>query len=575
MSKKTVSRRSFLKASSLAGGAIALAACAAPAVREAVAPATTVAPATDPPVATAAPVATVAPVATAAPIATAGPASTLSFVWLGDISPWWHPARYQTFSQAVIFQLIFSPLVKLEGVDLKEVVGDLAESWEVSDDAREFTFNLRQNVKWHDGKPFSADDVVYSFSESLRIPALVPNRLTGLLGAAEYASGAAATVAGIEKISDFTVKLTLVDSDSTFLWGLRDSNYVITPKHLLEGVAPDQIESHAFTLETPIGTGPYKFVQWVTDQFAEFEAYDDFHFGRPKIDKMVMKRVKGDVAIAQLEAGDVQLGVRLSALEFERVSSIKSLNVFSQPGVGMTSIIPLHTNPRMADKRVRQALYYAIDRRTIVDTVLQGRAKVLEGAPPRYDHYDDLDIYAYDPEKAQQLLKESAFDFAKPVKLVFDVIYPASALYVPVIQQQLAEIGVKVELGAMESAAYIELITKTRTGYELHVGQGGDVGVHPDRQFVYQYCDKPEKGSGYNACAEVYMLKNARRTAKADEQDQIYHDVARSLNRNVEALWLWQLNDLHASDKRLGGGFAVCRDAKTTFWNVHSWELAA
>lgn len=444
--------------------------------------------------------------------------STLNFSWIGDISPWWHPARYQTFSQAVIFQIMFSHLVKLDGT-LQEVVGDLAESWEVSDDATEFTFNLRQNVKWHDGEPFSADDVVYSFSESLRIPMIVPNRLEGLVGAAEYASGDADSVAGIEKIDDYTVKLTLAESDSTFLWNLRDTNYVITPKHLLENAAPDQIENHPFTLETPVGTGPYKFVQWVTDQFAEFEAYDDFHLGRPKIDKMIMKRLTTDVTVAQLEAGDVQLGVRLNPIDFDRLSEAEQLNVISVPGVGITAISALHTNPRMADKRVRQALYYGIDRRTIVETVLQGRAKVLEGAPPRLDHFDDLDPYAYNPEKAKRLLEEA--------------------------------------------------------GFELYVGQGGDTGVHPDRQLVYYHCDKPDVATGYNACAEVDMLQSARQTAVTEEQDALYHDVARSLNDEVPQLWLWQLNDLHAADKRLGGGFAISPDAKTTFWNVHEWELDA
>lgn len=550
MQHTKISRRIFLKSAAVAGAAIAMAGCVAP---------------------------TAAPPAAGEQAAAAeagADLSTLNFSWIGDISPWWHPARFQTFSQAVVFQLIFSHLVKLQG-DLKEVVGDLAESWEVSADATEFTFHLRQNVKWHDGKPFSADDVVYSFSESLRIPMLVPNRMVGLVGAAEYASGDADTVAGIEKIDDFTVKLTLTDPDSTFLWSLRDSNYVITPKHLLEGVAPDQIENHPYTLETPIGTGPYKFVQWVTDQFAEFEAYDDFHLGRPKIDKMIMKRLTTDVTVAQLEAGDVQLGVRLSPVDYDRLATLESLNVISAPGVGITAISVLNTNPRMADKRVRQALYYGIDRRTIVDTVLQGRARVLEGAPPRLDQYDDLDVYAYDPEKAKQLLTEAGFDFATPIKLLFDQLYPASALYMPVIQQQLAEIGVTLELVTMESQAYIEAITKTREGFELFVAQGGDTGVHPDRQLVYLHCDKPEVATGYNACAEVDMLQAARQTANVDEQDALYHDVARSLNDAVPQLWLWQLNDLHAANKRLGGGFAISPDAKTTFWNVQTWELAA
>ena len=101
-----------------------------------------------------------------APEAPTRSSSTLRFVWTGDLTPLWHPAAYQTYSQGVIFWLVFNNLVKLND-DLKTLSPDLAESWEVSEDMTVFTFRLRKDVAWHDGRPFTARDVIFSFSRQV------------------------------------------------------------------------------------------------------------------------------------------------------------------------------------------------------------------------------------------------------------------------------------------------------------------------------------------------------------------------------------------------------------------------
>src|SRR6266513_3325869 len=115
---------------------------------------------------------------------------TLRFVWLGDLSPIFHPAGYQTFCQAVVFSLVFNNLVKL-APDMKTLVPDLAEKWEVSPDATQFTFHLRRGVKWSDGSPFTANDVVFSFSRQVVEKYRYVKFMTAVEGAGDYAAGKA------------------------------------------------------------------------------------------------------------------------------------------------------------------------------------------------------------------------------------------------------------------------------------------------------------------------------------------------------------------------------------------------
>ncbi|TME94264.1 MAG: ABC transporter substrate-binding protein [Chloroflexi bacterium] len=372
---------------------------AAPAAAKPTTPpaAPTVAPAPTPATATAAPAPAPTQAAAAqAPAAAAG--TTLRFVWLGDITPIWHPVKWETFSQSTIFVNIFNTLAKTD-TDLSTVIPDLAERWEVSPDAKMYTFFLRKNVKWHDGQPFTGRDVVFTFSRDLLNPNQVKSRFEGIKGADDFKNAKTDKLAGIELVDDFTVRISLDDPDANFLVDQRDQRNVILPEHILSDVKPDQVLNSDFAVKSPIGTGPYKFVQYVTDQFAEFEAFPDYFKGKPKIDHMIMKRLDANVAEAQVESGEVDLVLRLNPIEYERLSKVASLNLFSVPSPGHTSLIFNLTQPRMQDKRVRQAIYYAIDRKGIIQALFNGRATLRNGAPPGLDGYSDLNPYDYDQKR--------------------------------------------------------------------------------------------------------------------------------------------------------------------------------
>ncbi len=500
-------------------------------------------------------------------------AKTLRFVWIGDLTPLWHPAAYQTFSQAVVFYLLFNTLVKLD-FDLKTIIPDLAESWEVSPDASVYTFHLGRDVRWHDGTPFTAEDVRFTFERQILESYRYVKYLDTVEGAKDYKEGRTGGISGLELLDSHTIRVTLGFPDALFLYRLTEPTCVIIPEHILKELPPDAVESSKFASSSPVGTGPYKFVRYLIDQVAEFDVNPDYFKGKPQIEKVFMKRLRSEVAFAQLESGEIDLALRLKLFGFERLTGLSRLNIISGPGVGMTALYFIGEDPRLQDRRIRQAVYHAIDRKSIVEHVFRGRARVLRGAPPALDGYADLNPYDYNPEKSRRLLQEAGFDFEPPLRIVYDQTYPSAPMIFPILEHQLRQVGFNVRLDAMDSTAFISRIMEQRHLLEMFGSNGGAYGVGPHVSATYFNCHRKEWLSGYLNCELDDLFVQASRVTDLDQRDEIYHKVARILNRDVPILPLWSRHDFHAATKRLGGGFKIYRDSRRTFSNIETWTLA-
>ena len=499
---------------------------------------------------------------------------TLRFVWIGDLTPLWHPAAYQTFSQAVVFYLLFNTLVKLDR-DLTTIIPDLAEKWDISPDARIYTFHLRRDVRWHDGTPFTAGDVRFSFERQVLEPYRYVKYLETVDGAQDYKEGRADSISGLELLDSHTIRVTLSLPDALFLHRLTEPTCVMIPEHVLKDTPPDVPESTKFASSSPVGTGPYKFVRYLTDQMAEFDVNPDYFKGKPQIEKVFMKRLRSEVAFAQLESGELDLALRLKLFGFERLTGLEDLNIISGPGVGMTALYFICEDPRLQDRRIRQAVYHAIDRKSIVEHVFRGRARVLRGAAPALDGYADLNPYDYNPEKSRRLLREAEFDLEPPLRIVYDQTYPSAQMIFPILEYQLRQVGLNVRLDAMDSTAFIFRIMEQRQLLEMFGSNGGAYGVGPHVWATYFNCHRKEWQSGYLNCELDELFAKASQVTDLDERDEVYHEVARILNRDVPILPLWSRHDFHAATKRLGGGFKVYRDSRRTFSNIETWTLAS
>ncbi len=521
--------------------------------------------------------------------------SVLRVARLADHFNFFHPVEFQTGNQFQWWNTVFNTLVKVES-DSKTVVGDLADTWEISEDGTQYTFNLNPDAKWHDGTPFTADDVLFTinwFANNSTVDAsgaLLPiykgfqPKWGSLVGITEAAGTLAADgttvtpgttpVAGAEKIDDHTVKLTTTTVNAEFLTGLADMANVIVPKHILEGTTAADIETVPFTVGTPgvtVGTGPYKLVTFTPDQLVEVEANPDYFKGAPAIDRIVFKLFADpSLAIAQLESGDLDLAFRVPPSEFDRLAANENLNVIAARNPGVFRIIVNTTLAPWDKVENRQALAYAINKQAIVDSFYKGNAEVLYNHPG-FTVYDDINKYEYDPAKAAELLATGGYA-GEPFTILYDGTFPDAGAIMPLIQADLVAAGINAELAPTEGAqAYVDAMAD-RTAWAGSIAIGGSEALTPDRSKQY-YSTDPALQSGYTN-PKIFELWDAGvATVDPAERDAAYHELALILNTDLPMVHLYAPSLVMVSDKDLGGGFDIHLNERESFMDVETWTL--
>jgi len=549
-------------------------------------------------------------VTTAFAIAAAPPrATSVSIARLAEFVPVFHPINAQS-NQYLLFYPLFSQLVKLDLTDgsLQRVVPDLAQKWTVNANATVFTFSLRKDVKWHDGNRLTADDVVFTATWAAQNQAAhigLKPAFFSIKDAARAASACAAEktiakcggtepLAGVKKIDTFTVQFTLEEPNALFLRNLADAPSSIMPKHLLAGKTAEQINRGEFKTR-PVGTGPYKFVRFRPGQFVELAANRDYFKGAPKIDRFFYKDITAETALAQLESAELDVGLSVGPDNLDRLSRVGHLNVQVVPSAGVAVLLLLvesaqqRANPTLApkpgmkpgwdftDKRVRQAIYYAIDRRGINNKLYGGRNKILWN-PPGFVKYPGLNEYPFDPGKAKELLAQSRVDLSKPIRFIV-ADDPDSRRVTPIIKDQLEAVGFKIELRSMDLSTWEKTAfgdATIRDQWDMTYAFGGSEGLHPSRSSIYFLCE-PEKlhDTGYYNCEMRKLFNEALTKANPADQDKIYERIARIFNEEMPEPYFWQVSGVHAINKRVGGGLRrIPMFERYVTMNAETWEIA-
>ncbi|WP_178128814.1 ABC transporter substrate-binding protein [Rhizobium rhizogenes] len=334
----------------------------------------------------------------------------------------------------------------------------LATEWKVRDDGLRYWFKLREGVKWHDGKDFTADDVAFS------ILALKENHPRGR-----------ATFAYVQQanaLSPHEVELILSKPAPYLLSAFASFESPIVPKHLYEGT---KIAENPHNI-APVGTGPYKFAEWVRGSHALFVRNQDYwDTSKPYLDQIIFRFIIDPAAaVAAIETGEVQVSTaNLPLTDIDRLKANPNLVVDTRPAAYSPAIARAEfnlENKYLADIRVRHAIAHAIDKDFIVNTVYLGYATRLDGpvSPDLAKFYDpDLPKYEFNPAKANQLLDEA--DYTRGAdgfrfKLFIDPTQPSgppkqTAEY---FAQALAKVGIKVELRTQDFATFVKRIFTDR-----------------------------------------------------------------------------------------------------------------
>ncbi|MGQ0604524.1 MAG: ABC transporter substrate-binding protein [Anaerolineales bacterium] len=536
-----------------------LAACGPAATTEA--PPTAAAPTAAPP--TAVPPTQPPPTEVPTPEPTALPGGTL-VVAIGEDPGQFNPGITTSFGPHSVADSIYNGLV---GLDVNaNPVPDLATSWEISDDSTTYTFHLAEGVTWHDGEPFSSEDVKFTFENIL------------LKYHSRTKAGLEKIVAGIDTPDANTVVFRFNKPYAPLLQRLDVTETPILPKHIYEGIEdPTKADANL----KPVGTGPFVldlYTPGVEIRLKRNENY--FKAGLPHFDEVVFRIIPDvNTQIQALEAGEVDYVWRVPGPDTARITDSPNtdvLPVFSVPGGGyciMTMTFNLERDV-FKDVKVREAFAYAIDRQQIVDQILfgQGRAaKAPISSGIGWAHLTDGPQYAYDPAMAEKLLDEAGFPKgADGVRFTVDFVhFPTFSKYGEVLREQLGKVGVDFELRPIERDAAIDTIFNQRD-FDTNVisycnTTDPEIGVR--RMYVSSNIGNIpfSNGATYPNPEVEALFDQAASTADQAARGDIYHQIQEILLTDLPYWWLVE------TDFGIGVR-SKCHDFKG--WSGHFAEAA-
>ena len=494
-----------------------------------------------------------------------------------EFAPIFVPFHASTGTQTQIFDLIYSRLLKVQ--DDLSFQPDLAESFEVTPDATSYTFKIRQGLTWTDGEPFTIDDIIFTYKLALtaETAAAQSGKLKQIKGAADYYDKTADDIEGLERVDDSTLRITLNLPNVAFLTGTAGSSALvwILPEHIYKDVDPATIDQAPASQSPTVGTGAYQFVEYVPDQYVSFKANPNYHLGTPKIEQVFLRLAEPATQLAQLESGELHMMSRMAAKEAQRLSTSDVVDIVNTPGVGVfqTAI----NNERFPDKRLRQAMMYGTDRKSLLEAVLLGQGELVFSTVigPEWAVFDDLNTYEFDPEKAKSLVTESGWDGSQSIELTWSKGYQPVELAAPVFQQQMADIGIKIELAPFESAAYIEKVV-TNPDFDMAWFGGGSYRLDPDVSSNYYMTVNftPNGGNTTHYSNEELdqLFIDGRGTTDIPTRTEIYHKVATILNEDVPTLFWWSDNQIFGINKKLQG--VKPGPNQYIWWNIQEWSFA-
>ncbi len=468
--------------------------------------------------------------------------------------------------------LMFLPLVELDK-DLK-FEGMLADSI-TAEDERNFLVHIDDRANWSDGKPVTADDVVYT---ALRLTSPVIGNTAMMYYAFEgvgddgFTEPGADHVEGINKVDDKTVRFTTKAPMSLATFQNSYGRYLMTlPKHVIEGIPEDQLSSNEWFNHPDVVNGPFKVTDFDKDHYISYEANRDYWKGAPKIDKLNIKIVEGSQLYAGLKSGEIDITQNtMSAIPMEDYESIEALeNVTPVYGDPVTNQSVFIQTANVPDARVRQAMLCAIDRNRILDQLMKGHGEVIDGFLSSASPYFDASITPtpYDPARAKALLTEAGWDSSRTLKFYVNSGDSTFVNAASVIVAQWAEVGIKAEIQTVDFATLMDVATKRE--YDVLAVQYTYAPVDPYADIDW-LINMEGSWTGYvnqevgEALSKVQVTNDTAETAK------LYSVVDKKVQEDVPMFSAYVISSLGAVNKRLTGA----EPSVYGFFNhVEQWDV--
>ncbi|KPK64744.1 hypothetical protein AMJ83_00705 [candidate division WOR_3 bacterium SM23_42] len=451
------------------------------------------------------------------------------------------PLEPSVFSSSEILDLLF---LHLHRVDRKtgKMKPVLAESWEFSEDLKSVTYYLRRGVKWWDGHPVTAEDVLYTYQRMKE-----PSTNYPYLNSLRF-------IRKVEVVDPYAVRFTF---EKVYADILTDSDIMALPKHIHE--SEDTILG-----ENPVGNGPYRIEEWVSGSEIILTANDDYYRGRPSIDKIHIRNYKNmDDMLADFATGDLDAVLNITPQSAQELVQNENVSIYSQPGNSYLYVGWNLEHPFLQDKLVRRALSMAINNQRILTDIYAGMGEMSLGPLPSsaWGYSEAIEPIGYDADLALSVLKEQGFadfngngiidkdrkDFA--IRVVTNSENADRVTILRYVTEDLRRIGIRVIPQTLDAADFINaLINKQFDGYIMgwRVGEKIDPAVCWKSRGTYNFVSY--SNTVVDSLIDAGVSKLDRRKAR-----ETWHEFQKIIYEEQPYTFLVVPNDIAATYKRVKG----------------------
>lgn len=451
----------------------------------------------------------------------------------------------------------------------------LAESFETVDN-QTYTIKIHPDANWSDGKPISADDLMFTLNliANPNVQTEVGNYITQLKGVNESGKleKGQEKISSLEKVDEKTVSfITKQPVDPNMLKEQLGVKLMILPKHAFEGVSPADIGNAEFMRKPTITSGPFTFVDYKKDQYVQVKANKDYYRGKPKLNEIFIKVIPAPNLAAQLQAGEIHMNApggigQIPVQDFGLVEGLENITTGTYETIQFQTL--MFNMESIKDAKVRQAIAYSLNRQSLVDNLLKGAGEVIDGPYSKINPYlnEEMEKYSFDASKAKQLLEEANWDSNRVIKLIVPTGNNIREQSANIISENLKDIGLKVEIVKYDFPTTMQKADKGEHDLLL---MGFTLTLDPDVSAVYGV-DGPYNWMKYNNPVAQKLLEQGKAEPDREKRETIFDQLQEVWQQDLPLISLY-------SDKQLS---AVSKDVLYggpkpfgTLYDLHQWEI--
>ncbi|HHY10180.1 MAG TPA: peptide ABC transporter [Firmicutes bacterium] len=436
----------------------------------------------------------------------------------------------------------------------------VAKDWEISEDQLSITFYLNEGILFHDGVELTAEDVAFTYRTILH-PQYTGVRFGNfkvLAGAEDYKEGKSEDVPGIEVLDKYTIRFTTNEPYAPLVVAFT---YGILPSHLLKDIPVADLEKADFNLN-PIGSGPFKFVEFLTDQHVILEANENYFQGAPKIETLIFQKVAVDAVPIYIQQNRVDY-IEISPEHYPQVAALAGVDTYIYEALSYSYIAFNLRQARFQDVAVRQAMTYGFDRETYVEVIREGFGIVANAPLPQASwayNAEGINPYNYNPELALKMLTDAGWQAGSDgvltkdgERLEFDFLVPEGSRLTEqmalLFQQNMEDLGIKVHLLFMEFSAAVDRVDARE--FDLFT-MGWSLAVDPDPYSIW-HSTAPWNDPGFVHARSDQLLELGRGEMDLEKRKEIYAEWQQIINHELPYIFLFYDVTISAVSEKLQG----------------------